>query len=155
MMKIGIIIHSQTGHTLSVGELLAKSLVDAGHEATVKRVAAENEDPQKVANLSLSSVPDVSGYDLLIFGAPVHGFSLSPVMKQYLAGPAQPDGKQVSCFVTQQLKKRWMGGNHAIRQMCSLCGAKGAQVRHTGIVNWSSPERQTQIDGIVKLMGRV
>ena len=151
-MKIGIMIHSQTGHTLSVGEDLKRALTDAGHEAVLEKVAAKNEAPQSAANLKMISPPDVSGYDALIFGAPVHGFSLSPVMKEYLSKYAQPGGEKVGCFVTQQLKKPWMGGNHAIRQMVALCEGKGAQVTRTGIVNWSGPTRQAQIEDIIGKM---
>lgn len=68
-MKVGIIIHSHTGNTLSVAERLKEKLVAVGHQATIDQVTAVNEDPS--AKVELKTMPDTSTYDALIFGAPV------------------------------------------------------------------------------------
>lgn len=151
-MNIGIIVYSQTGHTLQVAEQLRVSLADAGHEATLAQVRAVTEDPRNPMNVRLTEVPDPSGYDMLYIAAPVHGFSLCPAMKSYLQGIAPLDGKKVACFVTQHFPYPWMGGNRAVRQMSEAIGQKGGHVIVTGVVNWSHKDRPAQINRVVGAM---
>lgn len=83
-MKIGIIVHSHTGNTLSVAQKIKEKLLTAGHSVNLEQVTAVNEDSVAAGKIQLKTIPDVSTYDILIFGAPVNGFSLSQVMKEYL-----------------------------------------------------------------------
>lgn len=148
-MKIGIIIHSHTGNTLSVGEKLREVWGNEGHEVTLERVRAENEEPSEALKTELAEAPEISPYDVVVFGAPVRGFSLSPVMKKYLQQIESLKGKEVFCFVTQQLKSPIFGGNHSLGQMKQLCLSKGERVSKSGIVNWSNKKRDEMIDRIV------
>jgi flavodoxin len=116
-MNVGIIVYSQTGNTLSVAQKLEGALKANGHAAGIARVEA-------------GSTPDVSPYDLVIFAAPVQAFALAPAMKLYLSQISSLAGKKVCCFVTQQLKKAWLGGNHAVRQIQAAC--KGKRGGHNG-----------------------
>jgi flavodoxin len=154
-MNIGIIIYSQTGNTLSVAERLKDALQKAGHTVRLERVDAENENPNTKGSLRLKTLPDISKYDALIFGSPVQGFNLSPVMKAYLAQIPDLHGKNASCYVTQHFKKAWLGGNQAIKQMTAALVHKGAGVTDTGIVNWTGKTREDQINSIVAVMSRV
>ncbi len=147
-MNIGIIVYSQTGNTHSVAQKLKEAVLAQGHTAVLERVEAVNDAPNGKQPPQLTKAPDAYAYDAVLFGAPVHGFSLCPVMKLYLA-QCQLRGKPVCCFVTQHLKKPWMGGNRAIKQMRALCGDKGADYRESGIVNWTAPGRDAQIGAVV------
>jgi len=149
-MKIGIIIHSHTGNTLSVGEKLREVWGSEGHEVTLERVRAENEEPSEALKTALAEAPEIASYDVVVFGAPVRGFSLSPVMKKYLNQIESLKGKEVYCFVTQQLKSPIFGGNHSLGQMKQLCLSKGERVSKSGIVNWSNKKRDEMIDKIVE-----
>jgi flavodoxin len=148
-MKIGIIIHSHTGNTLSVGEKLREVWGNEGHEVTLERVRAENEEPSEALKTGLAEAPEISPYDVVVFGAPVRGFSLSPVMKKYLQQIESLKGKEVFCFVTQELKSPIFGGNHSLGQMKQLCLSKGERVSKSGIVNWSNKKREEMIDKII------
>jgi flavodoxin len=153
-MNIGIILYSHTGNTLSVGEKIRDACLKQGHTCSIERVTLENDDPNSKAPLRLVSAPDISGYDAVIFGAPVHAFSLCHAMKAYLSQLPRIEGKKVCCYVTQQFQKPWLGGNRTIRQMVALCRDKGAIPCATGIVNWASKIREKQIDDLaVKLSG--
>src|SRR6056297_3025434 len=143
-MGIGIIVYSKTGNTLSVAERLEKALTEAGHDAVIQRVKVNNDEEGSKGNLSLTANPDISDYDAVVFTAPVHAFSLAPAMKLYLDQVGDLSGKKVYGFVTQHFKKPWLGGNRAIRTLKSLCQKKGADLRITGIVNWSNSEREKQ-----------
>ncbi len=153
-MNVGIIIYSQTGNTLCVAEKLKEAVLSQGHTAVIERVTAENDTPNSKQPPRLKQSPDPSVYDTVFFGAPVHAFSLCPVMKLYLAQCPTLKSKTVSCFVTQHLKKPWMGGNHAIKQMRALCKEKGSNCRESGIVNWTAPERDTQITEVAARLVR-
>jgi len=154
-MHVGIVVHSKTGNTLSVAQKIQKELEAKGHTAEIQRVTARNEEPKSAADIVLSSAPDVTPYDALIFGAPVHAFSLSLVMKAYLSQLPSLEGKKVACFITQQIAKPFFGGKRTIKQMVALCGRKGAEVELTGTVGWSAKNRDEQIAGVAAKMGSI
>ncbi len=144
-MKIGIIIHSQTGHTLYVAEKICERFLAAGHTAAIERITASNEREQNVDLIELTSKPKVDGYDILILGAPVHGFALSPVMQAYLRQIQIPDGVAVNGFVTQFFPSPILGGNQAIKGMRNICDSKGAAINKSQIINWVNPKRRQKL----------
>jgi len=148
-MNIGIIVHSHTSNTLSVAEKLKEKFMADGHLVTLEQVTAVNEDPAAAANVELLAIPDTNGYDMIIFGAPVRAFSLSPVMLLYLNQLPSLQGKKISCFVTQQLPFACLGGNRSIKQMKKAIIAKNGTVHETGVVNWSSKKREDLITDLI------
>jgi flavodoxin len=151
-MKIGIIVYSHTGNTLSVAWKIEQAIRAAGHEVRTEKVEPVIDNPNSDTPAELKSSPDVDQYDAVVFASPVHAFSLSRIMKHYLLQLPDLTGKKVHCFVTQQLKKPWMGGNRAVRQISDVCRKKGAQVISGGVVNWSGKNRESQIEDIVRRM---
>jgi flavodoxin len=152
-MKIGIIVHSKTGNTYSVAEKLQEAISASGHDVSLLKVSAINDDEQDINKIRLDSMPDVSQYDALIFGAPVWAFSLSIVMRAYLSRIDSLSGKKAGCFVTQGLPFPWMGGKRSIRQFTEFCERKGAEVYATGIVNW--PKREKLIPLVADKLSKV
>ena len=148
-MNIGIIVHSQTGNTHSVAVKLQEKLSAAGHAVTLERLQVAGAIKPGTRDIPFETLPDTGRYDMLVFGAPVNAFSLSPVMKSYLNQVTAVRGKGVSLLVTQQFPYAWMGGHRAINQMRAACEAKGAVVLERGIVNWSRKERDQQIREVV------
>lgn len=154
-MNIGIIVFSRTGNTLLVAEKIREAAVSQGHSATIERIRADHEEPGNKSPLRLTVLPDPKPYDAVIFGAAVEAFSLSPAIKAYLQQMPALGGKRAGCFVTQHLKKPWMGGNHAIRQMRALLKEKGLDAKATGIVHWSSPDREAQIAAVAENLAKL
>lgn len=155
-MKIGIIVHSHTGNTLHVAQRLQEKLSAAGYSASIQRVSATNDDEGDVQKIRLSQKPDVNAFDVLIFGAPVRGFSLSPVMQAYLSGIGSLANKKTACFLTQFFPSPRMGGNRALRQLVDICRGKGAALYGTGIVNWSNAaKREKLIQAVVDDLGAI
>lgn len=154
-MKIGIIVHSHTGNTYSVAERLKEKLLEAGHSVNLDRVTAVNDNQREAGEILLESMPDIDTYDALIFGAPVRGFSLSPVMTAYLTQLKSLSNKKVACFITQFFPNPSMGGNRAMEQMKELCNSKGIRVSETGIVNWSSIHRRKKIKDVVEGFSKI
>jgi len=157
-LNIGIIVHSHTGNTLSVAQKLKDTFLTllAYNEAlSIEQITAIDDKQTEISKIQLKSIPKVGEYDVLIFGAPVQGLSLSRVMEAYLSQVASLDGKKVGCFVTQGFPYPWMGGNRAIEQMKKICELKGAVVYETGIVNWPRKRRNQKIAEIVEKLSKV
>jgi flavodoxin len=154
IMKVGIIVHSHTGNTLTVAQRLKEKLLAGEHSVILEQVMAVNEDHSAAVNIELKSIPDLNAYDGLVFGAPVRGLSLSPVMKAYLSQLPSLEGKKIGCYVTQYFPYPWMGGYRAIKQMRKECEAKGGKVFETGIVNWSHKERESRITDVLEKLIR-
>ena len=148
-MKIGIIVYSQTGNTLSVAEKLKDALTAKSCDVELQRVVATGGDPGARALDTLVQAPDPNGYDALVFASPVQAFTLARATALYLAQLPQIRTGKACCFVTQQFKKPWLGGNTAIRKMRAMLLEKGVTAGETGIVNWSGDKREAQIDEIV------
>jgi NAD(P)H dehydrogenase (quinone) len=153
-MKIGIIVHSQTGNTYAVALKVQEKLTAAGHSVDVERLKFTGGDQPGLKSVELENPPDASRYDALVFGAPVHAFSLSKGMDAYLSQIPSLQGKKIACFVTKGLRFNWTGGSQAISKMKKICESKGATVcAATGIVVWSQ-ERDTQIADLAETVSR-
>lgn len=152
-MKIGILVHSVNGNTLSVCEALKEKLLASGHKVNLERISAIEKEPvqsKDKSKIALKSIPDISQYDIVVLAAPVHGFSISEVMQAYLLRINYMHDLKVACITTQQFPYPWMGGNRAIKQLASICESKGATVVEKGIVNWSSSKRSKMIEDVVE-----
>ncbi len=138
-MKIGIVVYSQTEHTYSVAQKLQERLQEKGRDVEIERVVPKGEvnpgSKDKFENL-----PDVEGYDALVFGSPVHAFSLASAMRTYLEQVPSLQGKKVALFVTKGVPFNWTGGNQAINKMKNICQSKGGTVFGTGIVVWNKKQ---------------
>lgn len=154
-MNIGLIIHSFTGHTLSVGEIIKERLIAKGHNAEIIRINAVNENPNNYRNFELANKPDIAKYDFVFLGAMVIGFNLSPVMKAYIKQIEGIKGKKVSCFLTEMFPKKWMGGNRSMKQMTSMLSEKGAEIVDSDIVNWMKKDRENIISEIADRLSKV
>lgn len=152
-MKIGIIVHSQSGNTLSVAEKLQEKLTEAGHSATIERLQTIGE-AGRAQTLNVAALPSIEQYDALVFGAPVQAFSLSSVMNSYMGHVNAIRGKRVALLITQHFPYAWMGGNRALGQLRKVCESRGATVCGSGIVNWARSGREQQIGTVVETLSR-
>jgi flavodoxin len=158
-MNIGILVHSQTGHTHSVAQRIEKKLTEQGHTCRIEQIRARDEEAiskgQVMQPIQLINPPDPLAYDALILGAPVWGFSLSKIMNAYLDRLPKLSGKKVACFITQSFPHPIFGGNRSLRQLKSACQQMGASVYASGIVNWSNSRREDQIENLVKSLSQI
>ncbi len=154
-MNVGIIVYSRTGNTLSVGEKIKDALIAKGHSVRLERITAENDDPQAKGQIRLTSIPDPSAYDAVIFGGPVTGGRLSPYMREYLKHLPSLQGKIVSCYITQYFTLKWMGSSRSVKYITRAVEQKGASVTASGIVQWSFKERDEQISGVTEKLSQI
>lgn len=150
-MKIAVVIYSYTGNSFSIGQKIVRFLQNQNHDAQLLRVNVTDDQPSKT-DIKLGEIESIASFDKVIFGSPVRAFSLAPAMVKYLQQTDSLSGKTVSCFVTKQLPFSWTGGTSALKKMVSLCEVKGASIDKTGIINWSSKNREYMIEQLVKNM---
>jgi len=151
-MNIGLVVYSWSGHTKEVAEKVREALAAKGHEATLVPVELTAERKQGAREFEIAAMPDLSGYDAIIFGAAVEAFSLSPVLTTYLKKVDSLAGKTVACLVSQQFPYAWMGGNRAAGQMKKLAKAKGATIAGSAVVHWAESKRESSTAAaVVKL----
>ncbi|MGB9936505.1 MAG: flavodoxin family protein [Methanobacterium sp.] len=136
-MKIGIIVHSYTGNAYEVAKKLEEKFKAAGKDVEIQRVSVVGGDEPKGKDIKLENPPEVGKYDAVIFGSPVHAFSLSLAMKTYLEQLPSLENKKIALFVTKKLRFEWTGGTRAIGQMKKISESKGGIVSGTGIVVWN------------------
>ncbi len=152
-MNIGIIVHSQTGNTYSVGKNLKDTLKSSGHKVDLVRIKtlSTTKGDVKSSDIQLDVLPDISEYDVLIFGAWIKAFSLCPDFAVYLNQLNGLEGREVSCFVTQHFPYKWMGGTNGLATMKKILVSKGATISETGVVNWSrNDQRAIQIESLIE-----
>jgi flavodoxin len=147
-MKVGIIVYSQTGHTLSVANKLEHRVATAGHAVNLKQLKTAGPVKPGAGQVQLVSLPAVDVYDALVFGAPVWGGLVASPMASYLEGLPSLEGKNVACLVTHFFRPAW-GANQALGQMKEVCESKGARVRGSGDVTWFRLGRKRQIVEVV------
>jgi len=152
-MKLCVVVYSQTGNTHSVGKRLKTRLDKEGHLATVRLLGTADgdaADSQQVQLQGSGTFDHPDQYDAVIFGSPVHAFSLPPVMTDYLNQLPSLEDKAVACFVTKQLPFYWTGGYRAIGKMKNICESKGGRVLGTEIVIYSGSKRDQSINRCVE-----
>lgn len=154
-MKIGIIVYSYSGNTISVAQKLEQALRNAGNTVNIEMVEPVNENPNSSAPLKLKAAPDTNPYDALIFASPVQAFTLARVMRLYLSELPSLKGKKVYCFVTQHLKMTWLGGKKAVKTISKVCKEKGTDIISSRIINWSSKAREQQIEDLISRLSSI
>jgi flavodoxin len=143
-MEIGIIVYSKTGNTYSVAEKLQKKLKADGHSVELGEVKPGE-------NITFENKPEIDAYDAVIFGSPVHAFSLAPAMKEYLNQIQSLEGKKVACYVTKGLPFKSTGGKQAISQMTEIIQSKDGNLLGTDILVWKGGK----LENIIKLVDKL
>lgn len=153
-MNIGIIVYSQTGHTLAVATGLKEALSMAGHTATLEQVEATGPVKPGTANVPLKTRPEVDAYDALVFCSPVWGGTMASPMASYLEQVASLQDKRVACLATHVFPPG-IGGNQTLVQMKDVCESKGATVCGVGSVNWFRLGRKRKIAEVVDSLSKL
>ena len=148
-MNIGVIYFSQPGNTHSVAMKVKEKLIAEGHSANLERLKVVGDFKPKQMDIKFETLPDIEQYDGIVFAAPVQAFALCSVMTKYLEQVPSLKDKKVALYVTKQLRFNWTGGNQAISKMKKMCQAKEADIGETGIIVWSSNEREQMINDVI------
>lgn len=133
---------------MQVADKMKEAFMASGCPAEICRVEAANDSENRPGAIQLTSRPELGPYDVLIFGAPVRGGRLSPVMDAYLTSQSarlsSPDGKTVLGFVTHFFPKDSLGGTQAVKRMEELLNNMGVSASRTGIIGWMNPFKRNK-----------
>lgn len=143
-MKIGLIVHSITGNTLSVCRKLELKLAENGHDVELKEIKTQGKLNRKENKVDFAELPSLEGYDALVFGSHTEAFQLEQTMQLYFDKVGTLKGKDVACISTHQFPFKWMGGSNAVKKMKSICEGKGAKVLGTAVVDWSPESKRNE-----------
>jgi len=131
-MDTAIIYHSETGNTERFVNSLADALTQKGH--TVSKIKLQTTHKVKQGSvrnkqeISFTNLPDLSAFDLLIFGGPVWAFGPSPVIIAAIKQCAGLHGKIAVPIATMGFLFRFMGGTGALDHMKRELLVRGAKV---------------------------
>lgn len=115
-MKVGIIIYSQSGHTASFARAIAEHLREAGVETDIKLLRCRGIPKPWTRNIELRRIPDITEYDVILFGAPVWAFNASGVILAFFQTIDSLKGKKALPFVTHGLPVKF-GPKRALKKM--------------------------------------
>jgi menaquinone-dependent protoporphyrinogen IX oxidase len=129
-MKIGIVLHTVSGHTLKFAQAIRDKLVEKGHEVDLTGLKVIGTPrvgflPGSGGQFSIKSPPELNEFEVVLIGAPVWGFKPSSVMMRYLQEDVKKlKGKKALAFVTMGA----CGGKKSIQMMSSELEDAGADV---------------------------
>ncbi|MEF8799252.1 MAG: EFR1 family ferrodoxin [Candidatus Bipolaricaulota bacterium] len=109
-MKVLILYFSGTGNTKFIAEKISRKLEEGDY--TTEASSVETFDPE-----------DVDGYDLLVFGYPVHGYEMPSFLKSYLSDLSLLRSKGVIVYSTIG----YNGGN-SLRSTAEILETEGFKV---------------------------
>lgn len=149
-MKIGIVVYSHTGNTLSIAETLEEKLAAAGHAVTLERLETVGPATLATEGDPLKAQPAIEPYKALVLGCPVRGGTPAPPMLTFLEQVESLQGKMVALLVTGFFPFDGWGRNQTIAQLEEICESKGATVSGSESVGWFSLNRKRQISDAVE-----
>ncbi len=152
-MKIGIIVYSQTGNTYEAAENIKEALSSKGHSVDIERVEVDDEKERDINKIKIDNFPDLTQYEGVIFGSPVHAFSLSQPMSAYMSQITSLKDKKLACFVTKSLPFNITGGNQAVSKMKKIAESKGGSIYESAIIVWTK-DRENQISKATEKLSR-
>ncbi|HPE29428.1 MAG TPA: flavodoxin [Candidatus Mcinerneyibacteriales bacterium] len=129
-MKVALVVHSKTGHTLMFAEKIRKTLERDGHQADLVRLDFDSPQGDQPfgdqAQVTLKNAPDCTPYDAVLAGCPVWAFSATPVIMTFLEEARGLADKIFIPFVTMGFPFKGWGGTRAIKMMTKEAFEKGA-----------------------------
>jgi len=137
-MKVGIVLHTVSGHTLKFAQAIRAKLQEKGHEVDLSGLKVIGTPrvgflPGGGGRFSIKSPPELHEFDVVLIGAPVWGFKPSPVIMKYLQEDVQKlKGKKALSFVTMGK----FGGKRSIEMMNAELEAAGADILEGEALEW-------------------
>lgn len=116
-MRIAIVLHTQSGHTMQFARAIAAKFNENGHECEIMLLRTTGAVTPRGGKFTLRNPPEIYEFDAAIFGGPVWVFSASPVIMSYLAQLKNLKGKKVMSIATKGLPFDWTGAAQAIKKM--------------------------------------
>jgi flavodoxin len=127
-MKIGIFVHSQSGHTSALGLAIADNLRAKGHEVDIELLRSVKRARPRMKHVELRNAPEIDSFDVVVFGGPIWGFAPSPLIVSYIGEITHLKNKKALCFATSGFPGALSNGKNALRKINAKLDALGAQI---------------------------
>ncbi|MFP4014377.1 MAG: flavodoxin family protein [Chitinispirillaceae bacterium] len=150
-MKIGIVVHTSSGHTLAFARAIESKLKSHGHEVEIiglRTIGAVS--PGARSKFEVKNPPEVNEFEVVLVGGPVWAFKASPVVMKYLSQVGSLKGKKALPFVTMGLPFRFTGGERALRMMGEELEMSGADVLPGVMLHYMFKADQKKMDEAVE-----
>jgi NAD(P)H dehydrogenase (quinone) len=151
-MKIGIIIHSQSGATAKVARALSTALTAQGHEVDTTLLRTVGKVAPRSSSFEIKNAPVLDEFDTVILGGPVWAFAISSVIIKYARQLGKLSGKKVLCFVVKGLPFYWTGGNQALRTLEGELALSNAIPLKGEIIHAHKVRRETTLSPFIERM---
>jgi flavodoxin len=119
-MKIGIIVHSQSGHTAAFAKAIAAKCSERGHDVDTILLMTTGLSRPSSLRFTISNAPgdaELAQFDRVLVGGPVWAFKASPVIMKYLSSIGALKGKKALAFVTMGFPWKALGASRALYSM--------------------------------------
>ncbi|MBD3322077.1 MAG: flavodoxin [Chitinivibrionales bacterium] len=147
-MNIGIIVYSQTGHTVAVARAVADILRKKGHDVDIQLLRTKGAVKPRNSGFTIVNPPELDEFDALIFGTPVWAFTAAPVVIKFLKSIETLKGKKTLPFAVKGLPFNWTGGNQAINRMTEMLVLNGADVCEGEIVHYGIKPNEEKMQAL-------
>jgi multimeric flavodoxin WrbA len=127
-MKIGIFVHSQSGHTSTLGMAIVNKLRERGHDVDIELLRSVKRARPFMKHVELKKTPEISDYDVVALGGPVWFLHPSPLLLSFIDEIPHLKNKKALCFVTTALPGGFSGGKAVISKLDAKLDALGATV---------------------------
>lgn len=153
-MNIQIIVHSKTGTTFRLGEIISDKLMQDGHTVnltTLQTAEPVEMNPRTKQQYKFTNLPKVGNADVVLFGGPVWAFRPSPVIcaaMQQLG--VQYKGKKVIPFITQGFPFAWMTGKGSLNSLARIAGTQGAKLLPGAVLTGRAKGKTERMEAIAE-----
>ncbi|HAS73079.1 MAG TPA: flavodoxin [Clostridiales bacterium UBA8960] len=144
-MNIQILVHSMTGNSLHVANMLKLNLESEDHHVGLTHIKADDEKNLDPDQIKITALPDIKNADLIIIGGPVRGFAPSTAIKKLLKSFGSLKGKKVVLYVTEFFPFNFMGGKQALTAMANAIEKRGGKVEIKRVIHWYNWGRNLKI----------
>jgi flavodoxin len=135
-MKIGIFVHSQSGHTSTLGLAIVHKLREKAHDVDIELLRSVKRARPFMRHVELKKVPDINDYDIVVFGGPAWLTHPSPLLLSFIDEIPHLKNKKAFCFVITALPGGFSCGKGVLKKLNAKLDALGATVLEGEIYWW-------------------
>jgi NAD(P)H dehydrogenase (quinone) len=149
-MNVGIFIHSQSGNTSSMGMAITMNLRAQGNEVDIQLMKTAGRLKPRMKHVEFrDDSPNMAPYDVVIFGGPIWGFTVSPVVGAFIKEIPELKGKKALCFSTSGFPTAISGARGGLKKMEMLLDGLGATVLESEPFFWGLFRSKKKMDNAV------
>jgi len=125
-MRIGVMVHSQSGNTARLALAVTHSLREKGHDVSVELLRPIGKVRLMSKQIEFRSLPDTASYDVVLIGGPMWSYNASPVVSSAIRHLRGLEKKRMLFFLTSFLPNSISGSSRSHACVGKLFADAGA-----------------------------